>query len=151
MTMLFPMLHRTAPAPAFALPNKDLRELINLPPIDVRLLTEQCLGNLSFAITLLDEFEKTAQERVEAIESHAAKGNFAMVGELAHSLKGVVGILGADALWDTSSALQAAAHDENVTRAKGLIPQLRQEMKRVLDYIPTIRAMSKRNQDTLSA
>lgn len=142
MTMLFPMLNRSIQS--FSLPPKELKALANLPPIDVALLTEQCLGNLSFALTLLEEFEKTGQERVNAIELHAGRHNLQLVAELSHSLKGVVGILGADALWEVTSNLQAAAQDEDLAHTFALIPQLQLEMKRVLEYIPTIRAMAGR-------
>ncbi len=142
MTMLFPMLNRSIQS--FTLPTRDLRELAALPPIDVALLTEQCLGNLSFALTLLEEFDKTGQQRVDAIEAHAGQHNLALVAELAHSLKGVVGILGADVLWEITSNLQSTAHANNLAHTFALIPQLRLEMKRVLDYIPTIRAMAGR-------
>lgn len=148
MTMLFPMLNRSMQS--FTLPAKDLRELTAGPPIDVAVLTEQCLGNLSFALTLLEEFEKTGLQRVDAIEAQTKRNNLVLVAELTHSLKGVVGILGADALWKITSTLQSAAQDENLVHTFALIPQLRLEMKRVLDYIPSIRAIARPQPETLS-
>lgn len=139
MTTLFSMVQRTTPASPP--PSKTPHEPLRPPPIDVRLLAEQCLGNLSFAIKLLNEFEATSQERLDAIERQATNGNFGDLADLTHAMRGVVGILGADVLWDITSDLQSAAQDGDAGRINSLIPKLRHEMQRVCEYIPSVRAM----------
>ena len=129
----------------FALPSRDLQELVTLPPVNVDLLTEQCLGNLPFAITLLEEFAKTSQSRIEAMETHLANGDFISLADLIHGLSGVVGILGANILWELTTTLQSAAEEQNATISSSLLPILRAEMNRLCDYIPTVRALAKRN------
>ena len=71
---------------------------VEFPPIDVRLLTEQCLGNLAFGVSLLEAFATTTEERIAGFEAQGRLGNIAAVGEMALTLKGVVGVLGADTL-----------------------------------------------------
>jgi Amt family ammonium transporter len=112
------------------------------PPIEMRLLTDQCLGNLQFALTLLAEFEKTARERMTAIEEYAAQGNLAKVAQVAHALAGVAAILASSQLSETAVALQSAAEQDDAAQTQDLIAQLRAATDRVLDYIPQFKALA---------
>ena len=125
---------------SFVLPQTELRDLLTQAPLDVPALTAHCMGNLDFGLKLLEEFQKDALDRVETIDREVMLGNLNAVGEMAHSLKGVAAILAANSLRDVSIALQSAAQEGDVSRLQNLVQQLRGEMRRLLDYIPLVRA-----------
>lgn len=111
------------------------------PPINIRLITQQCLGSSQFALKLLAEFELTAAERMGAIEKESSALNLEKVGQIAHSLAGVASILAADTLSDIACRLQNAAEEQNLTLATDLILQLRHETDRVINYLPQFRQL----------
>ena len=137
-------------APMFPLPTGDLRELSTIrqrrTPIDVHTLTAQLSDNLALGIPLLEEFAKTAHDRVEALANQVAQGNLDEVATLAHSLKGVVAMLSMRPLFEVLDNLESAVRDQDIETLRSLVPELRHEMQRVLDDIPTVRAVSLRNQ-----
>lgn len=114
-------------------------------PLDTGLLTEQCLGNSTFAISLLGEFEKTAQDRTVAIEAQLRLGNLAKIAEIAHSLAGVAAILAAEPLSQVACRLQRTAEENDVPQTNDLIRRLREETNRLLEYIPLVRAKAEQN------
>ena len=137
-------------APKFPLPTGDLRELSTIrqrrTPIDVHTLTAQFSDNLALGIALLEEFAKTAHDRVEALANQVAQGNLNEVTTLAHSLKGVVAMLAMRPLFEVLDNMESAIRDQDIETLRSLVPVLRNEMQRVLDDIPTVRAMTLRNQ-----
>lgn len=111
------------------------------PPISMRLITEQCLGNSQFALKLLAEFETTVQDRMAAIEKESSLLNLEKVAPIAHSLAGVASILAADPISDIACRLQTAAEDNNLFLATDLIVQMRQETDRIISYLPHFRKL----------
>ena len=65
---------------------------------------------------------------------------------LAHSLKSVVAMLAMRSLFEVLDNLESAVRDQDIETLRSLVPELRHEMQRVLDDIPTVRAVSLRNQ-----
>ena len=126
---------------SFALSPAELHDVLDTPPIDVRLLMEQCSGNASFAAALLEEFARTGHDRVLEMDEEVAQGNLGAIAKQAHSLIGVAGIMAANDFVDVTTHLQAAAHDEDLVLARALIQQLRHEVRRVIDHIPHVCAM----------
>lgn len=114
---------------------------VEFPPIDVRLLTEQCLGNLAFGISLLEKFQETAPDRLQHLQEHVAKRDLPAVAEMAHSLKGVVGILAADCLLDLSTNLQHAAETQDIEFIDELMPKIAHELRRLGEEIPRLRSL----------
>ena len=130
-------------APPFQLPADDLRELTaTAAPIDVYALTDQCLDDLDFGLTLLEEFAKTAHDRVDALANQVTQGNLDEVAAMAHGLKGVVAMLAMHGLFDVLINMESAIHDEDLAPLQSLVLELRHKMQRVLDYIPTVRAIT---------
>lgn len=115
---------------------------VEYPAIDVRLLTEQCLGNLAFGVSLLEKFQATADERIRNLKAKAEHRDFPALAEMAHSLKGVVGILGAEPLLDSTSNLQQAAECKDPEYVDELIPQIEHELQRLFDEIPRLRSLT---------
>lgn len=117
----------------------DCSDKFLTPPIDGDRLLERCMGNLNSARTLLDEFEATSRSCLDVLDAGLAESNYAAISAKAHSLKGVAGILIANTLKDLSSKLESAAKDADGNRTRDLIQQLRHEIQRTLDFIPSIR------------
>lgn len=125
----------------YELPTRDLQDLMTVPPIDRDRLLDQCLGNLDFALMLLDEFAKTSPSRLDAFDAALAEHNTAAIASKAHALRGTAGILAANDLMETCSNLESFAKqdaDWNLTR--DLVQQLHREIQRAIDFIPSIRA-----------
>ena len=134
-------------APPFQLSTDDLRELsAHAAPIDVPTLTDHCLDNLAFGLTLLEEFAKTAHDRVEALANQVAQANLNEVAAMAHALKGVVGMLAMHSLFKIFVSMESAVRDSDLASLQSQVSELRDEMQRVLDYIPNVRAMALREQ-----
>jgi len=110
------------------------------PPVDTNILFTHFLGNVSFALTLLDELAATGQQQVDAIVRYAADGDPLAVAEAAHSLKGTAAILGAEPLRGKAAEIEAAGRDAAPSILLGMVHDLRGEMDRCLAYIPTLRA-----------
>lgn len=125
----------------YELPTRDIQDLLLTPPIDHARLLDQCLGNVDFALMLLDEFAKTSPSRLDGFDVALAERNHATIATKAHALRGTAGILAANALMETCSNLESHAKQEadwNLTRT--LVQQLHHEIQRAIDFIPVIRA-----------
>lgn len=139
--------HQTADLSRSALPVGDLRELIPTPaPIDVARLTDQCFGNLDFAITLLDAFAETALDRFDALAQQVAQNNLDEVAAMAHGLRGVVAMLAMHSVARILVTMESAVDDRDLASLQALVPELRSEMQQALDCIATIRSTSLRQQ-----
>ncbi len=110
------------------------------PAIDRKTLLERCMGNLEFAVSLLDEAEASWPGQVEAIEAAVGDGDARATAEAAHSLKGAAGILGATKLRQIAAELEAAGKSDQLQDVADLIQQLRGELQKCLDEAPQIRA-----------
>jgi HPt (histidine-containing phosphotransfer) domain-containing protein len=97
------------------------------------------MGNAEFAVSLLDEMERTGADRVEDIARHAATGNAVAAGEAAHSLKGAAAIIAAEPLRAVAAEIEAAGKSGRLEDIAVVVDQLRQEMERCLAFVPEIR------------
>ncbi|EMI15791.1 two-component system sensor protein [Rhodopirellula maiorica SM1] len=115
---------------------------LDSPPICEKEFMERCMGDVTFAEMLLQSFEKDSVARLEQIASQVQTGDTVGVGETAHSLKGIAGILAAHNLqaiaFDIESAGKAGELDNVVT----LLQDLRTEVNRCLAYVPTLKQQS---------
>ena len=127
---------------AYELSAREIRDLLPAPPIDRDRLLEQCLGNVDFALMMLDEFAKTSPSRLEGFDTALAEHNHATIASKAHALKGTAGVLAANTLMETCSNLESFAKDEDWNLTRDLVQQLHHEMQRAIDFIPNIRAMA---------
>jgi len=109
-------------------------------PVDTQSLLARCLGNLSFALSLLSELEATGAERVEEIARFAARAQFAAAADAAHALKGAVAIVGAEPLRQLAAQIEAAGRAGAGEQLGKLVQQLGDEMQRCLEFIPAFRA-----------
>ena len=125
-------------APAFSLSAAELLDLFNRPPIDLRLLLDNCMGKPLFAVSLLEEFARTAALRLEEFEAQSKEGNLRTISEMAHGLRGVADIFGASAVHDITLETHAACRDGDLAQTQRLVEQLRREVQRIQHSIPIL-------------
>ena len=125
-------------AKAFVLSAAELQDLFNTPPIDLRLLLENCLRKPLFAVSLLEEFARTAAGRLAEFEDQSQQGNLRTIAEMAHGLRGVADILGASALREVTVDTEAACQDGDLAQTQRLVQQLRREVQRIQHDIPNL-------------
>ena len=109
-------------------------------PVDTNILLAHCLGNVSFALTLLDELESSGNQQVDAIIRHAANGDPLAAAQVAHSLRGAAGILGAEPLREMATDIEVAGGDAAPSILLGMAHDLRGEMDRCLAAISKLRS-----------
>ena len=114
----------------------DLQDLLPAPPIDRVRLLEQCLGNVDFALSLLDEFDKTSPARLDGFDAALAQHDHDAVVCQAHGLKGVAGILAFNHLTGICSNLESTTSHADWNQMHDLIQKLRREVQRILEDIP---------------
>ena len=129
-------------------PAPDRHRLQNIAttalPIDTGVLFSNCMGNVSFALTLLDELEAHGKQQVDAIVLYATRDEAHAAAEAAHSLKGAAAIIGAESLRGIAAEIEAAGHAGETSLLLDLVLDLRSEMDRCLVYIPTVRTERQR-------
>lgn len=124
------------------LPAHDFQNVPPAPPIDRDQLFDRFVGNIDFALTLLNEFAKTSQSELETFDAALSEQNRAAICSKAHGLKGVVSILSANKLMEICSNLESTTSHTDWEQTRNLIQQLHHEMRRTIDDIPNIRALS---------
>ncbi len=107
--------------------------------INTDVLFLNCMGSVSFALTLLDELEASGKVQVETIAKHAAEADCDATVEAAHSLKGAAGILGATVLQSLAAKIESAGKSADIESIALHVGGIRQEMARCLSQIPVIR------------
>lgn len=112
------------------------------PPIDFRVLYQQCLGSLEFMSVLMNELEATTDSRLQSLCLAATNADLAAVAVSAHSLKGVAGILAANPLMSACIDLELALPGNDLVHVRDLARQVESEMRRAVEYIPVIKAMA---------
>ena len=124
--------------PGYQLDARDFRQLLATPPIDRDLLLVQCLNNVDFAMNLLDQFQKTSQFRLDVFDAALQAKDHVKIANAAHGLKGVAGILAANALMEVCTNLISSVEADDWNEIRDLIRQLHREMSRMIDYIPRV-------------
>lgn len=107
--------------------------------IDTEALFTRCMGNVSFALTLLSELEANGMQYVQTIAEHSDAADCAEAAEAAHAVKGAAGILAAESLRSLAAEIEGAGKVGDLDSLVPLVEDLRQEMGRCLAQIPKIR------------
>jgi len=124
------------------LPAEQLLDLSAAPPIDRDQLLKQCLCDSDFALSVLNEFSQSSSTRLQAFDVALSQNNHEAIYRLAHGLKGVAAALAFPNLIEICSNLQSTKSCVNWNQTVDLIHQLRREVERVIEFIPTIQALS---------
>ncbi len=96
-------------------------------------LIDVCGGDDAFARELAESFLESAPRCLGVIEDAVRAGDGPMLAKEAHGLKGISRTIGADDLADACRALEDAAHQGDLRRAKA-------ETTRVVDAWEVVRA-----------
>jgi len=130
----------------FAIPASDFRELTDRVPVDIDAFLNQCRGNIEFGHSMLDKFIGVASERIAALGQAAEYAELRELSALAHALKGVTGIFVARRMCELCSDLTNAASTNDIEGSRQLVQELCGEIRRFLDFAPSIRAALSRSQ-----
>ncbi|MEQ9409497.1 MAG: Hpt domain-containing protein [Fuerstiella sp.] len=99
----------------------------------------RCMKNAKFAVSLLDELNRTGGQRLQRLTAHASCHDFTAVAEEAHSLKGAAAIVCASYIEELAAKIERAARAANSQGTENLISQLTHELQRCLDDLPRLR------------
>jgi Amt family ammonium transporter len=98
------------------------------PAYDLGSLSARCLGNLDFAISLLDRFAAGTDDSIQRLRTAADRGDLSDLAREAHSLKGSAANLSAESIRDAAASLEAACRsgvrDDGVAAVERLVGEL---------------------------
>ena len=109
-------------------------------PIDVDMLLARCMGNASFAQSLLDELVSSGPDLVAQIAAHVSAGEAEAAADTAHALKGAAAIMAAEHVRAIAEGMETAGFSGDIEDVASSIEGLRTEMQSCLDAIPGIRS-----------
>lgn len=112
------------------------REELKKHGIDIERGVKRFSGKRALYIKYLKEFTK--DESMQEIKSCMEAEDYQLVQKKVHALKGIVGNLSIDVLYDNSCQMMEALKQENIEKAKELFQQMSQIYIQVCDLISKI-------------
>ncbi len=109
------------------------------PPINLTDLLARCLGSFDFALSMLDELESSSGERLEEIRRAAQQQDAGATADVAHSLKGVAGILCATSVQQAAAQVETTARAGTLSEIGSLVDDMIRELHQCLESLPTLR------------
>jgi len=107
-------------------------------PIDVDAALSRCMGDVDLLKLILDTFEQSALKDMGQLVEMVDHGDAQCAARAAHALKGVAGNLSAHSLHSMASRLEVMGQDGNLEEAQPCLAEMKVELQRCLDAIPTI-------------
>ncbi|XZE19837.1 PAS domain S-box protein [Pirellulaceae bacterium SH449] len=104
------------------------------PINQVAFLEERCLGDLDFAISLLESFANTCAQRTDEIRRAVETRDPQSAGAAAHSLKGCAGIVYAEKLVQLASQIESAGHVGDLQEIADQLDDLLKESSNCLGF-----------------
>ena len=117
---------------------RETTEHAEVLPINYEELISRCMGNLAFAEELLADFEADLPRRMEEVTSRIAQGNAKDAGEVAHSLKGAAGIVGAEAVQRIAAAMEETGKSGKLQDVTILLDELHAATRQFLEVVPAV-------------
>ena len=111
----------------------------DLPPIDFDSLYNRCMGDASFAASLLDSFAEDGRDRMNQILRLTDHGDTAGVSKVAHSLKGIAGIVAAQDIQCLSARIESAGKSGEIEVLHRLVDDLKNVVDECLSYVPIVK------------
>ncbi len=108
-------------------------------PMAIDALLERCMGNISAALSILDEFEHEAISDLAQIKQRIETGDCAGLAHVAHSLKGAAAVLSANPLTGIALKLEQMGQSGVFVEQDELLSQLNHEIQRCVGYLPAAR------------
>jgi len=133
----------------FGSSNPDLTHAFKVPglvqqdaqfPVDYHVLMSRCMGNVAFALELLDELEINCPNQVDSVKTFVASDNCDGAADVAHSLKGAASIIGAEPLRRIAADVELAGRANDLARLVELAEDLKKEMDRCVNFVPKLRS-----------
>jgi signal transduction histidine kinase/DNA-binding response OmpR family regulator/HPt (histidine-containing phosphotransfer) domain-containing protein len=121
-------------------PNGSLEEdLPELPGIDVRGALERVAGNTALYKRLLNSFQKSHSDTASEVRAALSSGDRELAQRLAHTVKGVAGNVGADALYEAAGQVEGRIRDAIDDALPEALEQLEQVTRQTLETLAAIR------------
>ncbi len=105
-------------------------------PLDIPASLQRWGGNDALVVRLLKKFCNRAEADLKEIEDSILSRDAEQIARLAHALKGAAAYVAGNKLCSIARQLESTALSGNLKQADASLAELRNEMKRVLDYIP---------------
>lgn len=104
-------------------------------PMDVPSALERIGGDEDFLRELLDLFLTDFSEKFIQLQRAVADGNFSLIREVGHSLKGASGNLSLLQLQKISQSLERAGKENNLEEAEKRLPELPASIQSLKDFL----------------
>ncbi|GAA5509641.1 PAS domain S-box protein [Novipirellula caenicola] len=130
-------------AAAEASPSADENQS-DLPPIDFDSLYDRCMGDVSFATSLLDSFAEDGRDRMNQIIRLTDQGDVLAASKVAHSLKGIAGIVAAQEVQFISARIESAGKAGEIEVMHQLVGDLKNVVDECLSYVPIMKKRTQR-------
>jgi signal transduction histidine kinase/DNA-binding response OmpR family regulator/HPt (histidine-containing phosphotransfer) domain-containing protein len=108
------------------------------PPVDLQPLVHRCGGNRPIAEKVLDKFRAQSLQMLEDLTRGLKDGNGELATRSAHTLKGMAGLIAADALERIAGDAEAHLRCGDFEQVEEQLEQLRSEIDRCNNYIPSL-------------
>jgi signal transduction histidine kinase len=129
----------------------DSLELPDLAGIDTEAGLARVGGNIGSYLKLLNKFAENQASAISEIRSAFEDSDNELSVRLAHTLKGVGGAIGADALQETTAKLEASLKKKPGNLPDALLSAAEQELDRILGLLADLTAASQSESDTAGA
>lgn len=103
-------------------------------PVDLAVALRWLGGDQGLLRELVGIFIDDGPKRLAALREAMTVSDVQQLEQVAHSLKGSAGILGASRLQESALALEEAAHDGRVANRIDLVADIAREIERVLAF-----------------
>ena len=105
-------------------------------PIDMDSVLERVGGDESFLQELLDIYIDDFMEKYVQLGQAIEQRDFNNIKEIGHSLKGSSGNLSLTGLHETAFGIESSGTENNIEQAKLLFIRLKEEFKKLKDFLP---------------
>jgi len=126
---------RGAPSPVEAGPATDWAPLPSQGPIDTEDGLARCMGKAHLYRRILTGFRDANHDYTSQVARAYADGHWDDAVRRTHDLKGLAGTIGAQALHNSSQALQAALASRDRLAVSDLLPRVKADLDSVLAEI----------------
>jgi CheY-like chemotaxis protein len=129
----------------------DSLELPDLAGVDTKAGLARVGGNIRSYVKLLNKFAENQANSISDIRSAFADSDNELSVRLAHTLKGVGGAIGADALQETAAKLEASLKKKPGDLPDALLSAAEQELGRILGLLNDLTTASEPDSDAAGA
>ena len=105
-------------------------------------LMDRLMGDEKLAVDIISGFVKDVPHRLAAINEGLNEGDALIVRREAHTLKGACANLGAPAMKEAASCIEASAAKQDLAGAATLLPELEEQFEKLKDAFSRNKLMS---------